>query len=266
MDDTTLLLLSLIQGLTEFLPISSSGHLILAPIVFEFKDQGLILDAILHLGTLLAIIIFFRRDLSKLLFSLFDRHSDPAMNRLAWYILIATLPAGLAGLLWNEQIETHLRNPSFVAWNMLFWSLVFLVSDRWAYRKRRPDLGIKDLTLGQVLWVGVAQAMALLPGTSRSGVTMAAGLFSRLSHTTAARFSFLLGTPIILAAGLYELGAFFSLPPDHMAYTPAQLGMGFLVTFGVGYLAIKVLLEIVSRLGLLPFILYRAVLATAILL
>jgi len=258
-----IILLSIIQGLTEFLPISSSGHLILAPLVFDFEDQGLALDAILHLGTLLAIIIYFREDLSKLLFSLFDQKADSATRQLAVSILLASIPAGMIGLFGMDYIEANMRAPQFIALNLLVWSLVFFIADRNAAREKTPGTELANLTLGQVMLIGFAQAIALLPGTSRSGITIAAGLFSNLSHTTAARFSFLLGTPIILAAGMHSLADWVS--QEHQIYNHTQLGVGFLVSFAVGYLAIKLLLTIVARVGLMPFIVYRVLLAVFIL-
>jgi undecaprenyl-diphosphatase len=260
-----IILLSIIQGLTEFLPISSSGHLILAPLVFDFEDQGLALDAILHLGTLLAIIIYFRDDLSKLFFSLFDRKADPATRQLAINILLASIPAGMIGLFGMNYIEANVRVPEFIALNLLVWSLVFFIADRSSAREKTTKADLFSLSLGQVMLIGFAQAIALLPGTSRSGITIAAGLFSNLSHTTAARFSFLLGTPIILAAGLHSLTDWISHPGEHQIYNYTQLGVGFLVSFVVGYLSIKLLLTIVARLGLMPFIVYRVILAVFIL-
>lgn len=265
MEHLQIILLSIIQGLTEFLPISSSGHLILAPQVFNFQDQGLALDAILHLGTLLAIIIFFRQDLSKLLFSLINRGQDPKTRQLAISILLASFPAGIVGLLGKEMIETHVRAPELVAINLLVWSGVFFIADRYSARRKNNETPLYDMRLGQVMLVGCAQALALLPGTSRSGITIAAGLFSNLSHTAAARFSFLLGTPIIMAAGLHSLVSWFAEPEKHLAYTNVQLGLGFIVSFAVGYLSISLLLKIVARVGLLPFIIYRVVLALFIL-
>lgn len=254
-------LLGLIQGLTEFLPVSSSGHLILVPHVLGLKDQGLAMDAFLHLATLLAIIIYFRRDLSKLLISLFTRKSNDPYRPLAWSIVAASFPAGLAGLFMGDWIETHLRNPTFVAGNLLFWSIVFFAADRGSTRKESASDEWVQLSWGQVLFIGVAQAIALLPGTSRSGITISAGLFSRLSQPAAARFSFLLGTPIILAAGLHKTMSLFSDTQHEFLFTPFEFLMGFLVAFAVGYLSIQCLLAIVSRVGLLPFIIYRVLLA-----
>ena len=260
-----IILLSVIQGLTEFLPISSSGHLILAPLVFGFEDQGLALDAILHLGTLLAIIIYFRDDLSKLFFSLFDPKADPSTRKLAFSILLASFPAGIIGLLAMDYIDANARTSQFIAINLLVWSGVFFIADRNSFRSKTPKTELFKLNLGQVMLIGCAQAIALLPGTSRSGITIAAGLFSNLSHTAAARFSFLLGTPIIMAAGLHALASWISHPEAHQIYNYTQLGVGFLVSFVVGYLSIKLLLTIVSRVGLMPFVIYRVLLAVFIL-
>lgn len=260
-----IILLSIIQGLTEFLPISSSGHLILAPLVFDFEDQGLALDAILHLGTLLAIIIYFRDDLSKLFFSLFDKKADPSTHKFAISILLASIPAGVIGLFGMHYIEDNLRIPQFLALNLLVWSAVFFIADRNTARDKTPRTELFSLSLGQIMLIGFAQAIALLPGTSRSGITIAAGLFSNLSHTTAARFSFLLGTPIIMAAGMHSLASWITHPEEHQIYNYTQLGIGFLVSFAVGYLSIKLLLKIVARVGLMPFIIYRVLLAVFIL-
>jgi len=255
------ILLGLIQGLTEFLPVSSSGHLILVPHLLGLEDQGLAMDAILHLATVLAIIIYFRRDLSKLLISLFTNKKNDPYRPLAWSIVAASFPAGLAGLFLGDWIESNLRDPSFVAGNLMFWSAVFFVADRKSTRKESESDELIHLGWRKVLFIGFAQAIALLPGTSRSGITITAGLFSRLSQPAAARFSFLLGTPIILAAGLHKTASLLGDSSHEFLFTPFQFFMGFLVAFAVGYLSIKWLLAIVSRVGLLPFIIYRVVLA-----
>ena len=256
-----IIILGIIQGLTEFLPVSSSGHLILTPLVFNFNDQGLALDAILHLGTLMAIIIFFKKDLLDILKGLFDRERDT--HRIAWWIMAASLPAGLVGLFFAEWIESNLRSPTFVAINLLIWSSVFYIADRSA--KRESQLELKELKFSQIFLIGCAQAIALLPGTSRSGVTIAAGLFGNLNHTAATRFSFLLGAPIIFAAGMHKLIAFISQPNAIQDYTHFHLIVGLGVSFLVGLLAIKLLLKIVEKVGLLPFIIYRVILAVGIL-
>ena len=256
-----ILILSIIQGLTEFLPVSSSGHLILTPLVFNFNDQGLALDAILHLGTLMAIIIFFKKDLLEIFKGLFDRERDT--HRIAWCIMAASLPAGLIGLFFAEWIESNLRSPTFVAINLLIWSAVFYIADRSAKKENQSEL--KELKSSQIFFIGCAQAIALLPGTSRSGITIAAGLFGNLNHTAATRFSFLLGAPIIFAAGMHKLTSFISQPNALRDYTHLHLIVGLGVSFLVGLLAIRLLLKVVEKVGLLPFIIYRVILAVAIL-
>lgn len=260
-----IIVLGVIQGITEFLPVSSSGHLILAPMVFNFADQGLALDAVLHLATLLAVIIFFKTDLLKLGVSLFKPGADAGYRRVAWSILLACFPAGFAGLLWGDLIETRFRDPKLVAINLLVWSFVFLAADRQSRKPGKKIDQIADIRPGPILWVGLAQAFALLPGTSRSGVTMAAGLFGNLSRTAAAKFSFLLGTPIIFAAGLHKMASLMAAPAGSLAVTPGQFLAGFMTSFVFGYFSIKVLLKIVSRLGLMPFIIYRILLSLLIL-
>lgn len=261
-----IILLSIIQGLTEFLPISSSGHLILTPLVFNFEDQGLALDAILHLGTLLAIILFFRKELTDLTIGLFNRKKFPEAHHLARCILIASFPAGVIGLLGADWIETNLRSPTFVGGNLFFWSLIFILADRHRSNNTNSPMELNRLSLRQILFVGCAQAIALLPGTSRSGITIAAGLFSNLSHTSATRFSFLLGTPIIFAAGMHKLLQFAVHPPTEQTYTTLHMITGLGISFLVGLLAIKILLKVVAKVGLLPFIIYRIILAGGIIL
>jgi undecaprenyl-diphosphatase len=264
MDFINIILLGIVQGLTEFLPVSSSGHLILIPKLFNFRDQGLAMDAILHLGTLLAIVIYFRKDLSRLIYALFNREKDPSYHSLAWHIGWASFPAGFIGLLGGSFIEQELRNPIFVAWNLLFWSFVFIAVERYSASQKSNESEISEMSLNKVLFIGFAQAIALLPGTSRSGITIAGGMLVNLSPTSAARFSFLLGTPIILAAGVHKTLHFLSSPTNSVL-SGLQLGVGLFVSFFVGYLSIKLLLGIVSRLGLMPFIIYRIILATYIL-
>ena len=263
MEMLQIIVLGIIQGLTEFLPVSSSGHLILTPLLLNFNDQGLALDAILHLGTLMAIVIFFKKDLLKIFLGLFDKERDS--HRLAWSIIVASLPAALVGFFFADWIETNLRSPTFVAINLLIWSVVFYMSDRSAKKHDQTQSNLIELPPLRIFFIGCAQAIALLPGTSRSGITIAAGLFSNLNPVTATRFSFLLGSPIIFAAGMQKLITFISQPTDLQSYTHLHLLVGLSVSFLVGLIAIKLLLKVVEKVGLLPFIVYRIVLAIAIL-
>ncbi|QPJ65678.1 MAG: undecaprenyl-diphosphate phosphatase [Candidatus Nitrohelix vancouverensis] len=264
MDSLEIIILATLQGLTEFLPVSSSGHLIIAPHLFGFSDQGLAMDAILHLGTLAAIFVYFRKDIIELALSLLGRGNDPRSRKLAINILIATFPAGLVGLAGEDWIEANLRSTQFVALNMIFWSGIFL----WADKRSKNAQGAQDdpfnLTLSVVLIIGLAQAIALLPGTSRSGITICAGLFCAMTPQAAARFSFLLGSPIILAAGLHKLLQ-VSPQSETLWAQPEQLLLGLGVSFLVGVCAIKLLFEVVAKFGLLPFIVYRLALALLLL-
>ena len=258
-----IIVLGIIQGLTEFLPVSSSGHLILAPQLLNFDDQGLALDTILHLGTLMAIVIFFKNDLLEIFLGLFDKEKNS--HKIAWSIIAASLPAGLMGFFFAHWIETSLRSPIFVAINLLIWSIVFYIADRSAKNHDQTQSDLTKLPPLKIFFIGCAQAIALLPGTSRSGITIAAGLISNLNPVAATRFSFLLGTPIIFAAGLQKLINFISQPTDLQSYTHFHLIVGLAVSFLVGLVAIKLLLKVVEKVGLLPFIAYRIVLAAAIL-
>jgi undecaprenyl-diphosphatase len=201
---TQAVVLGLVQGLTEFLPVSSSGHLILVPRVFGWPDQGLAFDAALHLGTLAALVAYFRSELIGVVVGSVSR-------RLAVLVLVATVPAALAALAFGHYIETSLRRPLLIAFTTAFWGIVMLVADRRAGATARgasttahpvPADPLERIGWGQGLAVGVAQALALIPGTSRSGITITTGLFAGLDRATAARYAFLLGIPITAAAGL----------------------------------------------------------------
>ena len=265
MDYFQVILLGVIQGLTEFFPVSSSGHLILIPHLFNFKDQGLGIHAILHLGTAIAMVLYFREDLVRLVRALFNRNDDPDYHQLAWNIGWATFPAVVIGMIWGDLIEQELRNSTFVAWNLLFWSFVLLAAQRYSSNQTSTESDISKMTLGQILFIGCAQAIAFFPGTSRSSITIIGGLLTKLSPTASVRFSFLLGAPIIFAAGAKKTLDYLSEPPLTNGLSITQLGIGLFVSFTVGYFAIKVLFEIVSRVGLMPFVIYRVLIATFIL-
>ena len=263
METWQIILLGIIQGVTEFLPISSSGHLILAPLVFDFQDQGLALDAILHIATLFAIIIFFRTDLLVLFRSLLKKKDPSGHKQIAWTIIWASFPAGLGGLAFGDFIEENMRSPVLVASSLFLWSIVFWWADRMADQNKSPVHKIQNIGVKKILIIGVAQTLALIPGTSRSGITIAAGLFGGIAKETATRFSFLLGTPIILGAGLYKIVDIMG-HLDQVGYSPTQIFIGFIISFSVGYASIKLLMAIVAKVGLLPFIIYRIALAIII--
>ena len=256
------LVLGLVQGLTEFLPISSSGHLILVPRVFGWPDQGLAVDAALHLGTLAALLAYFRGELIGVMVGTVSRG-------LAALVVVATLPAGLAALAFGQYIETALRWPLLIAFTTAFWGIVMLLADRRAGETARaasrpgaPVDPLERIGWGQGMAVGVAQALALIPGTSRSGITITTGLIAGLDRATAARYSFLLGIPITAAAGFKKA---VDLSRDGLpAGEGGPLAVAILASFVSGWFAVWFLVSYLKRRSLTPFVVYRLALAALI--
>ena len=260
MDFVQAIVLAIVQGLSEFLPISSSGHLILIPHFFGWSDQGLAFDVAVHIGTLLALLAYFRRQLGTMATAWIDsvfRRRHTRDSRLAWQILVATVPVGLAGLLFADYIEEHFRNPLFVAGTLTFFGVLMYLADRFG----RGDKDELSLSWPQAFAIGCAQALALMPGTSRSGITMTAGRALGLSRSSAARFSFLLAIPGIGAAGAYE-GLKLATAPGPVDWQPMVVGVVFAALSGLA--CIHFLIRFIERIGLLPFTLYRIVLAAVI--
>ncbi|WP_417529783.1 undecaprenyl-diphosphate phosphatase [Marinobacter lipolyticus] len=248
--------LAVIQGLTEFLPISSSAHLILPSQILGWPDQGLAFDVAVHVGTLAAVMWYFRREVYRLTVAWVG---DTARGRigedsgLAWAVIVGTIPAGLAGLLLNDFIETELRSGLVIAATTVGFGLVLWWSDAVGRRSRDlPALTIKDAIV-----VGLAQALALIPGTSRSGITITAALFLGLKREAAARFSFLLSIPLILAAGLLKT---LELVEQGGATDWAAIWLGTLVSFVSAVICIHLFLKFLERLGMMPFVIYRLLL------
>ncbi len=260
MDAVQAIVLAIVQGLSEFLPISSSGHLILVPHFLGWQDQGLAFDVSVHVGTLLAVVTYFRKPLAAMvrsgLGSLVHRRLD-ADGRMALCVVVGTVPVGLAGLGFSGLIEAHLRNPLFVAGTLAGFGLLMWVADRLGRQSRDEySLGIREALL-----IGCAQALALMPGTSRSGITITAGLALGLTRSAAARFSFLLSVPGIAMAGGYE---FLKMLSAGAAVDWTATGLGVAVSAVTGYACIHVLLRFIERVGLLPFTIYRLLLAGVI--
>lgn len=257
--------LGLVQGLTEFLPVSSSGHLILVPRVFGWPDQGLAFDAALHLGTLAALVAYFRGELIGVVVGSVSR-------RLAVLVLVATVPAGVAALAFGHYIESSLRWPLLIAFTTAFWGIVMLIADRRAAEPGRapsstsrpaPGDPLERVSWAQGLAVGCAQTLALIPGTSRSGITITTGLFAGLDRATAARYSFLLGIPITAAAGLKKA---FDLSRGGLPVGEGgPLAVAILVSFLSGWFAVWFLVSYLKRRSLTPFVIYRLALAALIL-
>jgi undecaprenyl-diphosphatase len=253
------LALGLVQGLTEFLPVSSSGHLILVPVLFGWPDQGLAFDAAVHLGTALALLCYFARDLARLAAGAFALR--PRELRLIVAVAVGSVPAGLAGLLLESTVEAHARSSHVVAVSLIGWGLVLLWADRRAARARIHEMD--DVGPVRGLLIGVAQAIALIPGTSRSGITISAGLVAGLDRANAARFAFLLGLPITLAAGLLKTRALLATSLGSGVAT--VLGLGLLAAFGAGLTAVWFLIRYLRQRTLTVFVVYRIALGLLVL-
>ena len=251
--------LALIQGLTEFLPISSSGHLAMVPLLSSWPDQGLAFDCVVHLGTLTAVVYYFRTDLANMIVGLgvtIQKRSWSANRdgQMAWMIGFATIPVGLAGLAFKDFIETDLRTIETIAYASIAFGLLLLVADKMGKRERSEAAwGIKD-----VMIVGLAQAVALIPGTSRSGITMTAALFLGYTREAAARFSFLLSIPVIFLAGGLKIKDWIEAPSQ--AAGLGELLIGFVVSAVSAYVCIHYFLKFLDRIGMGPFVIYRVLL------
>jgi undecaprenyl-diphosphatase len=256
--------LGLVQGLTEFFPVSSSGHLILVPSLLGWPDQGLAFDTVLHLGTLAALLWAFRKDLHALLLRITE--GDKASRQFGLRLLVAALPGLLVGALFGDLIETYLRGPVPVAFDLAFWALVLLAADRFAAKKGDALKNAQRASWRQALSVGISQAIALFPGTSRSGITMTAGLLSGMDRATAVTFSFYLSIPTIAAAGSYGILKIIREPSVLGAGGFPPLVAGFFAAIVSGVWAIRFLRSYVSTHSFNAFIWYRLALAAIVLL
>lgn len=250
-------ILGIVQGLTEFLPISSSGHLILVPRLFGWDDQGLSFDVGLHVGTLVALLVYFWRDWAKMIgFGLVDLRNHQFRfrehrneSRLIWLIALGSIPAALVGVLFNSWIEDNVRQPWLVAITLAAVGGLMLFADRRSRRTR----GIGDIGVVDAVTIGIAQACALIPGVSRSGATMSVGLMRDLDRGAAARFAFLLGTPAFVGAALVKLSDF----TGESSKALGELAVGFGFSAVVGLLVIHFLMRYLRTRSLMPFVVYR---------
>ncbi|MBU2884192.1 undecaprenyl-diphosphate phosphatase [Gilvimarinus agarilyticus] len=258
------LVLSLIQGLTEFLPISSSAHLLLIPLFTQWQDQGLAFDIALHFGSLLAVVTYFRKDIFQLFIAWCKSFNGvhTSNSKLAWSIILATIPVGLVGLLAKSVIEEHLRTGVYMAYSLIVFGLLLGWAD-WRYaqaQKRQVKPVLTDehsMTNRQVLIIALSQVLALIPGTSRSGITMTAGLMTGMTREASARFSFLLSIPVIaLAAGLQTIE--LQAQPTETALFPLIVGTGLSAISA--YACIHWFLALIKKYGLQPFVWYRLLL------
>ncbi|MEC6883588.1 undecaprenyl-diphosphate phosphatase [Photobacterium sp. NCIMB 13483] len=254
------IMLALLQGLTEFLPVSSSAHLILPSEILGWSDQGLAFDVAVHVGTLLAVMIYFRKEvvtlLSAWLASIFKRQHN-AESKLAWMIVISTIPACIFGLLMKDFIEMYLRS----AWVIACTTIIFGLLLWWVDKHAKQTDNEYQTTWKSAVLIGLAQAAAIIPGTSRSGATMTAALYLGFTREAAARFSFLMSIPIILLAGGY-LG--LKLVTGTEPIDISNLSIGIAVSFVSAYACIHVFLKLVTRLGMTPFVIYRLILGAGL--
>lgn len=259
------LILGIVQGLTEFIPISSSGHLVIFPLILKWPEQPLFFDTTLHLGTAAALVIYFCKDLINLLISFtsdvvsrksFSKYSEN--GKLAVYIAIGSIPAGMLGLLFDKVFESYFRSILSVALFLTFGTVLMFIGERF-YLKRKE----RDLNLSGSFIIGIFQALALFPGVSRSGASISGGMILGLDREKAARFSFLLSVPIVVTAGVFKLISSYSL---FAVESKLNLFTGFVASFVVGLLCINFLMKFLKSNSLFPFIFYRLILVVMLLL
>lgn len=261
MDIFQAVFLGLVQGVTEVLPISSSGHLVLVPWLWGFEDPGLSFDVALHIGTLVAIIVYFRKDWFKIAQGFFSgvkkQSFKKADEKLSLYLALATIPGVLAGYFLNDLAETTFRSPYIVAFMLIFFGYVLILAERLDSQKKK----LEDLTARSSLISGIAQAVAIIPGVSRSGITISAGMFQGFTREAAARFSFLISAPIILGAGVYEMK---DMTPSE--FTSDIFWAGLISSVVASFITVRFLMKFVKNHKLNIFAYYRFALAGVILL
>lgn len=248
-------ILGLVQGLGEFLPISSSAHLVLVPWLFKWEDPGLTFDIALHLGTLIAVALYFWRDWLRLLTKGFT-DTKSTDGRLFWYLVLATIPGAAIGYALEKQAETVFRNPLLIAFMLILLGVILY----WTDQKSAKKMDVAHVTLKTSFLIGLSQAMAIIPGVSRSGITMTTGLLLGMTREGAARFSFLLSAPIIFGAAAIKL--------PHIIANPQMITKEFLIGMFVaavsGIASIGFLLRYVQTKTFLPFVWYRFILGALV--
>ncbi len=248
------IVLGLVQGLTEFLPISSSGHLRIAPALFGWPDPGAAFTAVIQLGTMAAVLLYFRRDLWRIAVAWLRELRVPFRRRsheanLGWFIVLGTIPISIFGFVFRDQIESGARDLYLIGSALILFSFVMLLAERvGSHRRELAGMNARDGA-----FIGFAQALALIPGVSRSGATISAGLFRDFDRTAAARYSFLLSVPAVVLSGLFELRDI----GDHNSASISATIIATLVAFGSGYAAIAWLLRYLANHSLRVFVAYR---------
>ena len=259
------IVLSIVQGLTEFLPVSSSGHLNIVSRLCWGADAGASFTAVIQLGTELAVLVFFAKDIVRIIKAWFIGlfHKDRRDNldyKMGWYVIVGTIPIGLIGFLAKDAIRDNLRSLWVTASVLVVFSFVFMAAEKWGSRKRDFD----QLTMKDSIIMGCAQCLALIPGVSRSGGTISAGLFIGLKRSVSTRYSFLLAIPAVLASGIFSLPDAFN-PTHGQAATSSQLGVGVVIAFILGYISIAWLLKFVEKHSLNWFAGYRVIVGVIVL-
>src|SRR3954453_10748923 len=256
------IVLGIVQGLTEFLPISSTAHLRIVPAILGWHDPGAAFTAVIQLGTMAAVLLYFREELLRIALTWLRSLRNPALRktldaRMGWYLIIATIPIGVLGLAFKDQIESGARNLYLIGSTLIVFGLVLLAADRVGAKKRE----VEDIETRDGIGIGLAQSLALIPGVSRSGSTISAGLFLGLTRTAAARFSFLLSVPAVVLSGLFELK---DVGDGGGAGAVATI-IATIFAFIVGYASIAWLLKYLTRHPVTVFVVYRVVLGVAVL-
>ncbi len=259
------IVLGIVQGLTEFLPISSTGHLRIVPAFLGWEDPGAAFTAVTQLGTMAAVLLYFRADLKRIAQAWYRSLREPATRReldarLGWYILLGTVPIGIFGLIFKDQIETGARDLYLIGTALIVLGLVLLLAERVGTRSRN----IEQITRRDGIAIGFAQALALIPGVSRSGATITAGLFMGLDRTAAARFSFLLSVPAVVLSGVLELGSILS-GEEGETTSLTCLVVATVLAFVTGYASIALLLRYLERHSTVVFVIYRVALGSLVL-
>jgi undecaprenyl-diphosphatase len=261
------IVLGIVQGLTEFLPVSSSGHLRITSAIFFERDAGASFTAVTQLGTEAAVLIYFAKDIWRItrvwLIGIRDKSVRSSLDyRMGWYVIIGSVPIGAFGFLFKDQIQTAARNLWLVATTLIVFAFVLAFAEYWGRQTRT----LENFRMKDGIVMGFAQAMALIPGVSRSGGTLTAGLLLNLTREAAARYSFLLAIPAVVMSGVFSLGDVFEPAAAGTAVpSVAQMVVATLIAFAVGYAAIAWLLRYVAHHTLYVFVLYRVALGTLVL-
>ncbi len=254
MDIIQAISLALLQGLTEFLPVSSSAHLILLPVLAGWEDQGLAFDVAVHVGTLTAVVAFYRKDVAQIIVAWSRSVVGKGMTddaKLAWYVVLGTIPVGLVGITLPEVVETVLRSPLVIAGSTIVFAFLLWFAEKQAKEER------STITLLDAVIIGMFQAVALIPGTSRSGITITAGLMTGLRREHAARFSFLLSIPVIALAGMVKG---LELYKSEIPVQWDMISIGVCLSAVMAYLSIGWFLKLLDKIGMMPFVFYRLIL------